>query len=108
MRDFSLAQTFRLATIPFRPFQHLTTVADQLSCLESIRRHLAEDGLLILDVFNPSLDALVNRPVGKECDEEPEFSMPDGRRIIRRYKTVAHDRFDQVGHFELIRSTGRD
>src|SRR6476646_3532820 len=33
MRDFSLQETFSLATVPFRPFQHLVTVEDQLSCL---------------------------------------------------------------------------
>lgn len=102
MRVFSLSRTFRLATIPFRPFQHLTTVADQLQCLASIRGHLAGDGRLIFDLFNPSLDALVNRPIGNELDEEPEFSTPDGRRIIRRHKTVDHDRFNQVGQYELI------
>ena len=42
MRNFDLAQTFTLVTLPFRPFQHLTTVADQLACLASIHRHLAE------------------------------------------------------------------
>jgi SAM-dependent methyltransferase len=102
MRQFSLSQTFKLATVPFRPFQHLTTIAGQLSCLECIRRHLADDGVLILDLFNPSLDALVNRPIGEELDEEPEFSTPDGRRIVRRHKTVAHDRFNQVSQFELV------
>jgi SAM-dependent methyltransferase len=102
MRQFSVPQFFRLATIPFRPFQHMTTVADQLSCLASIRRHLVEDGLLILDLFNPSLEFLVNRPIGEELDAEPEFSTPDGRRIIRRHKTVAHDRFNQVNQFELV------
>ena len=28
--------------------------------------------------------------------------MPDGRRVVRRHKTVAHDRFTQVSQFELI------
>jgi hypothetical protein len=102
MRSFELQQTFRLATIPFRPFQHLLTVADQLSCLASIRRHLAADGRLVLDIFNPSLDALVNRPLDEEHAEEPEFVTPDGRRVVRRHKTVAQDRFNQIGHFELV------
>ena len=57
MRSFSLAQSFKLVTTPFRPF-HLTTVDDQLSCLVNIHRHLVEDGRLILDIFNPSLEAL--------------------------------------------------
>ena len=102
MRHFDLGSRFTLATIPFRPFQHLITVEDQLSCLASIRRHLVDDGVLILDLFNPSLDFLVNRPVGEELDEEPPFTTPDGRQVIRRQKTVAIDRFQQVGHYELI------
>jgi len=36
MRVFSLGKTFSLVTTPFRPFQHLLTVEDQLSCLSSI------------------------------------------------------------------------
>src|SRR5215510_15039149 len=32
MRNFDAGQRFSLATIPFRPFQHLTTVEDQLAC----------------------------------------------------------------------------
>ena len=102
MREFSIPQSFNLVTIPFRPFQHLTTTADQLACLASIRRHLVDDGLLVFDLFNPSLDALVNQPLGEETDEEPEFVAPDGRRVRRRHKTVAKDRFSQVNQFELI------
>ena len=102
MRDFDLGSRFTLATIPFRPFQHLLTVEDQLSCLSTIRRHLVEDGTLILDLFNPSLDFLVNRPVGEELDEEPSFTTPDGRTVTRRHKTVSQDRFQQVNNFELI------
>jgi len=88
--------------VPYRDSQHLLTVEDQLSCLESIRRHLIDEGAVILDVFNPSLDFLANRAIGEEFGEEPEFSMPDGRRITRRHKTVAHDRVNQVNHFELV------
>lgn len=57
MRDFELSQAFQLVTTPFRSFQHLTTVEDQLACLKCIQRHLVKGGRLILDVFNPSLEA---------------------------------------------------
>jgi SAM-dependent methyltransferase len=102
MRDFSLARTFRLATIPFRPFQHLTTVEDQFACLASIRRHLDPGGHLVLDLFNPWLEALVNRPPGEELDEGPPFHTPDGRHVVRRFKLVSEDRFQQVNRVELI------
>jgi SAM-dependent methyltransferase len=102
MRDFELAQTFHLVTIPFRPFQHLTTVDDQLACLACVHRHLDKGGKLILDLFNPSLDVLARDIVGEEVGEEPEFSMPDGRRVVRRHKVVARDYFNQINHVELI------
>lgn len=102
MRAFELGRQFTLATLPFRPFQHLVTVEEQLSCLMSIRRHLIAGGRLVLDLFNPSLDALAARQEGQEFGDEPEFSTPDGRRVVRRHQTVAHDRFNQVSHVELI------
>jgi len=102
MRAFYLEQRFTLATIPFRPFQHLLTVEDQLACLATIRRHLVDGGRLILDVFNPALDQLVAGPVGLEYGDEAEFVMPDGRRVVRRMKTVATNRFTQVNDHELI------
>jgi SAM-dependent methyltransferase len=102
MRHFDLARTFALATIPFRPFQHLVTVDDQISCLQAVRRHMTDDGRMILDLFNPHLDALVNQVVGQEYGDEPEFSTPDGRRVVRRHTTTAHDRFNQVLRVELV------
>jgi len=102
MRHFALGQAFRLVTTPFRPFQHLTTVDDQLSCLECIHRHLVKGGRLILDVFNPSLEALTRDDVGQEIGDEPEFTAPDGRRVVRRHKIVSRDRFNQVNQVELI------
>jgi SAM-dependent methyltransferase len=102
MRTFDLGRRFTLATLPFRPFQQLITVDEQLSCLMSIRPHLVDGGRVVLDVFNPSLDALAGPQEGQEIGDEPEFSTPDGRRVVRRHRIVAHDRFTQVNHVELI------
>lgn len=102
MREFNLDRAFKLVTLPFRPFQHLVTVEDQTACLACIHRHLAPGGRLILDLFNPSIDALAQEVSGQECGEQPEFTMPDGRRVIRRHRIVAHDRFGQVNQVELI------
>jgi SAM-dependent methyltransferase len=102
MRRFDLGQTFRLVTLPFRPFQHLTTVEDQLACLGCIHRHLEAGGKMILDVFNPMIEALAKQNFGEEMAEEPEFTMPDGRRVIRRHKIVSRDGFNQINYVELI------
>src|SRR5437763_4997387 len=73
MRHFDLGRTFRLITLPFRPFQHLITIEQQRSCLRTLHAHLASDGRLILDLFNPSLDALATRLGDQEFGDEPEF-----------------------------------
>jgi len=102
MRQFELAQTFQLVTLPFRPFQHLTTVEEQMACLGCIHRHLAKGGKLILDIFNPKLETLVEKDFGKEIAEEPEFSLPDGRRVIRRHSVVSRDVANQINNVELV------
>jgi len=102
MRDFDLGREFALATIPFRPFQHLTTVEDQIACLGAIYRHLAPGGRLILDLFNPSIPYLAAPERLEEWDDVPEFAMPDGRRVRRRARITRRDYFDQVQDVELI------
>jgi hypothetical protein len=88
--------------MPFRPFQHLLTISDQLACLHNIRQHLVPGGTLIFDVFNPSLDFLANRKIGEEIPEGEPFATPDGRKVRRTTRTVKHDRFAQVNSVELI------
>jgi hypothetical protein len=102
MRNFDLGLMFKLVTLPFRPFQHLLTVDDQLSCLTTINRHLEVGGRVILDLFNPSLDYLVNRPAGDLLPEGPSVTMPDGRQLERLFRIVAQDRFTQVNDIELV------
>lgn len=102
MRDFELRQEFSLVTIPFRPFQHLLTVEDQMSCLQNIRKHLAPGGKLVLDIFNPSLVLLADERYLQEHGEEPEFTTADGRRVVRRARMVWRDYFNQITHNELI------
>lgn len=101
MRRFDLGRSFSLATIPFRAFQHLVSVEDQLACLGSIRRHLVPGGTLILDLFNPSLEALM-RPLGVEAEDTPETLLPDGRRLSRSFRIVSQDRAAQANQVELI------
>jgi len=102
MRDFDLGQTFKLITMPFRPFQHLIEVEDQIACLRCVQRHLAADGRFILDLFNPWLPFLTREVTGEEQSDEPEFTMPDGRRVLRRNRVVTRDVFKQYQDIELI------
>jgi SAM-dependent methyltransferase len=102
MRQFDLGREFGLVTVPFRPFQHLTSVDDQLACLTTIRRHLAAQGTLVLDLFNPSLPHLVDDRFLEEFNREPAFTMPDGRKVLRRHHILARDFFNQTQDMEFI------
>lgn len=101
MRRFDLGKSFPLITIPFRAFQHLLELDDQLSCLACIREHLAPKGHFILNVFNPSIPLMTQNP-GEEQGDEPEITMSDGRKVRRRWRSFDHDWHRQVFRAELI------
>ena len=102
MRSFDLGRRFSLVTIPFRPFQHLLTVEDQMDCLACAHRHLEPGGVLALDVFNPSLQRLVDPKYLEESDADLPFVLPDGRSVVRRDRNASVDLTHQAIHVEFI------
>lgn len=102
MRDFDLGQQFALATIPFRPFQHLTTIEDQIRCLTAIRHHLRPGGRLVLDLFNPSIPLLADEARFNESAPGEEVELPDGRRFYRTWRLVDRNYFTQVQQVEML------
>ena len=101
MRSFDLGQQFALVTIPFRPFQHLTTIEDEITCLATIRRHLRPGGLLVLDLFNPSMPALTDNSRFNESSPEHGLQLPDGRQFYRTWRLVDRNFFTQVQQVEM-------
>ena len=53
MTQFDLGEKFRSILIPFRPFQHLLELEQQMACLHCAKRHLTPDGRLIVDFSRP-------------------------------------------------------
>ncbi len=102
MRRFDLGRRFALITSPFRPFQHLITVEDQKACLGCVRQHLVDGGRFILDLFEPSIPYLADSSKLKEYGDEPEFTMSDGRRVLRRFRIAGRNYSEQVQDVELI------
>lgn len=102
MRDFTLGRHFALAVAPFRSFQHLLSVEDQLACLDRIRVHLSPGGRCVLDLFNPSLAALMDLNRDEVFGQEPPFTMPDGRVVTRGHRVVGRDFGEQTSDVELI------
>lgn len=102
MRDFDLERCFDLIIIPFRGFQHLEIVDDQLRCLGSVRRHMSAESIFILDLFNPSMEYILDETRKSEFGDEPPFTLPDGRAVTRKFRNPSVDLADQIIECEII------
>ncbi len=102
MTNFKLDEKFDLITTPFRPFQHLGTVEEQLACLSCIREHLAPGGTFVLDIFDPDLEFLTDTDRASEFGDEPPFILTDGREVIVTYRNPSVDPVRQIVHCEMI------
>ena len=102
MRTMHLGRTFAMATTPFRSFQHMVDVHDQLAALGAIREHLVPGGLLVLDLFDPWLHALVDPARLEESPSGAPFVLADGRRVQRTERVAYRDYARQVIGVELI------
>jgi len=102
MTNFDLNERFALITIPFRPFQHLMTTADQIACLKRVRQHLAPGGKFILEVFQTNFRRIHDEAYLKEVEDVPEFELPDGRKLRRTNRTADFHRAEQYNDVEMI------
>ena len=102
MSDFDLGEKFRLIIVPFRPFQHLLKVREQLACLRCAHRHLEPGGRLILDLFQTDPRRMYDPAFLNEESVEPEATLPDGRRLRLASRNSAFHRAEQVNDCELI------
>jgi SAM-dependent methyltransferase len=102
MTNFETGEIYGLITIPFRPFQHLVSVEEQIACLECTYRHLTSNGLIVLDVFHPYPPRLVPDPIYEvEIEDLPETKLPDGRKLRRTSRITAFHRDQQYNDIEL-------
>lgn len=79
MRNFNLQEGFSLIMIPFRSFLHNLTIDDQVRTLKNCRRHLVNNGKLVLNFFFPNPEIISNN-YGKEIKrsfnaEEGQFEL---------------------------------
>jgi SAM-dependent methyltransferase len=102
MVGFDLKETFQLITIPFRPFQHLLKVEDQMGCLRAAHKHLEPGGKIILDLFQTDAGRMHDPVHLHESEAHAEVTLPDGRKVRLAERTVAFHRAEQMNDVELI------
>ncbi len=84
MRAFRLSQQFGLVILPGHSFQFMLTPADQVTCLERLRRHLEPGGMLVIHMDHQDFSWLGTLRAGKGGKFEPAGEVTDphtGQRV---------------------------
>lgn len=105
MTGFELPERFGLIFIPFRSFQHLLTVEDQLACLRCVQDHLAPGGRFALDVFNPDLTIMgqwLGAKRGVIAKRRDDFVNPNTQRTVKAWETREYRTASQVVASDFI------
>jgi len=99
MRDFTMPRRYALIVIPFRAFLHNRTTEDELRTLRCCREHLEPGGRLVLDLFHPTFERLIE-PDG-EWRLERELAHPETGVPLALWSRGVRDRVEQTMHVEM-------
>ena len=100
MRDFSLNRLFSLVIIPFRGFLSLLSVEDQVAMLLNVKRHLADDGRLIFNIFVPDLNMMVQE--GDVAYHLRDVTHPKTGAITVLWHQSRYDNYNQIMDVRII------
>ncbi len=90
--NFQLDKKFAMVIIPWA-FKFLLTTDDQLACLRQVRKHLADDGVFILDLYP--------REATDMPEAETHTAEIDGATITKTY-TYSTDLITQLRHTDAV------
>jgi ubiquinone/menaquinone biosynthesis C-methylase UbiE len=98
MRSFDLGEKFKFIFIPAQSLSHLNTREEIENCFSCIRRHLADEGRLLIELFNSSVKMLAREagrryPVG-------QYNDPKGDSRVFVTEQVSYDSASQVNHIQ--------
>lgn len=96
MRNFDLGEKFKFIFVPAQSLSHLHRREEVEDCLSCVRRHLADEGRFLIELFNSSVTLLAREsgrryPVGQYGDpsEGPQVFVTE---------EVRYDAASQVNH----------
>jgi len=99
MRDFTLPRRYALIAIPFRAFLHNLTIEDELRTLRCCREHLEPGGRLVLDLFHPTFERLIE-PNG-QWRHEMDFTHPRSGVPLALWSCSTRDRVNQTQRADM-------
>ncbi len=99
MRDFNLGEKFKLIFTACNTIFHLLEAEDLRKALRCVHKHLAEDGVFIIDISAPNIPFMVET---NNKEFVSEYTHPEtGRKIINRFKAV-YDFLNQIETDEIV------
>jgi SAM-dependent methyltransferase len=98
MRNFDLGEKFKLIFIPAQSLSHLHTREEVEDCLSCVRRHLAEEGRLLIELFNSSVKILA-RESGQRYTVG-QYTDPKRESQVFVTEQVRYDSASQVNHIQ--------
>jgi ubiquinone/menaquinone biosynthesis C-methylase UbiE len=101
MTAFDLGEKFRTVIVPFRPFQHLLEIEQQLNCLNCVSKHLGRNGRLVIDFFQTDPERM-HDPMFLNESLLVEYDLPDGRHVALSERVAAFHRALQRNDVEMI------
>ncbi len=103
MRTFDLDQRFGLIISPGHSFQFMNTPADQVQCLETLKRHLHPGGLLVLHLDHQDVTWLgeLLTTKGDVFEADREITHPVTGRRFRRSSAWKYDPVSQTATVTL-------
>ncbi|MGH7550986.1 MAG: class I SAM-dependent methyltransferase [Gemmatimonadota bacterium] len=96
MRRFAFRRPFGQVFLPFRVFQALLTVPEQLAALDSIRAAQRPGGRLVLNVFDPRLDLLADVRQGLAKIQASGRAYADDGKRVSEWFSSRYDFVEQV------------
>ena len=98
MRNFDIGEKFKFIFIPAQSLSHLRTRDEIENCFLCIQRHLADEGRLLIELFNSSIKMLAREsgsryPVG-------QYNDPSGDSQVFVTEEVRYDSASQVNHIQ--------
>lgn len=97
IKTLNLQEKFDLIFIPFNSIHHLYKNEDLFAALRNVRNHLKEDGLFLLDCFNPNIQYIVEGE--KEQHVVAEYTTNDGREVLIK-QTMRYENATQINRIE--------
>lgn len=97
IRTLDLQEKYDLIFIPFNSIHHLYKNEDLFKAFNAVKNHLKDEGLFLLDCFNPNIQYIVEGE--KEQKEIAGYTTEDGRDVLIK-QTMRYENKTQINRIE--------